>query len=141
LEFRSLYPSNSIRKLTNERFESCVVEPASKAETPSVSDGKHTPLNVVRESSGSLLLTLTDEPKLIGVVAGQKVAVSADPRRIRIMRWRPERMAVDRKPIAHLRFGRTCFRANDKSGITEGESGSTSALCLLRDKTRGLVGG
>jgi hypothetical protein len=41
-------------------------------------------LKVVRESSGSLLLTLTDELKLLGAIAGQKVAVSADPRRIRI---------------------------------------------------------
>ena len=41
-------------------------------------------LKVVRESSGSLLLTLTDELKLIGVVTGQRVAVSADPRRIQI---------------------------------------------------------
>ena len=41
-------------------------------------------LKVVRESSGSLLLTLTDELKLIGASAGQKVAVSADPRRIQI---------------------------------------------------------
>ena len=41
-------------------------------------------LKVIRESSGSLLLTLTDELKLIGATAGQKVAVSADPRRIQI---------------------------------------------------------
>ena len=41
-------------------------------------------LKVVRESSGSLLLTLTDELKLIGAIAGQKVTVSADPRRIQI---------------------------------------------------------
>ncbi|MDG7012519.1 MAG: hypothetical protein JRN17_05465 [Nitrososphaerota archaeon] len=41
-------------------------------------------LKVVRESSGSLLLTLTDELKLIGASAGKKVAVSADPRRIQI---------------------------------------------------------
>ena len=41
-------------------------------------------LKVIRESSGSLLLTLTDELKLIGTSAGQKVAVSADPRRILI---------------------------------------------------------
>ena len=41
-------------------------------------------LQVVRESSGSLLLTLTDELKLSGAIAGQKVAVSADPHRIQI---------------------------------------------------------
>ena len=41
-------------------------------------------LKVVRESSGSLLLTLTGELKLIGASAGQKVAVSADPRTIQI---------------------------------------------------------
>ncbi|MDG7041004.1 MAG: hypothetical protein JRN66_07070 [Nitrososphaerota archaeon] len=41
-------------------------------------------LKVVRESRGSLLLTLTGELKLIGAIAGQKVAVSADPRGIQI---------------------------------------------------------
>ena len=45
-------------------------------------------LKVVREFSGSLLLTLTDELKLIGASAGQSagqsVAVSADPRTIQI---------------------------------------------------------
>jgi hypothetical protein len=41
-------------------------------------------LKIVRESSGSLLLTLTDELKLIGATAGQKVAVSADARTIQI---------------------------------------------------------
>ena len=39
-------------------------------------------LKVVRESGGSLLLTLTEELKLIGASSGQKVAVSADPRTI-----------------------------------------------------------
>ena len=41
-------------------------------------------LKVVRESSGSLLLTLTNEMKLIGASAGERVAVSANPSRIQI---------------------------------------------------------
>jgi hypothetical protein len=39
-------------------------------------------LKTVRESSGSLLLTLTDELKLIGVSVEQKVTVSSDPHKI-----------------------------------------------------------
>ena len=46
-------------------------------------------LKVVRESSGSLLLTLTDELKLIGAIAGQRVSVSADQRRIQIVKVEP----------------------------------------------------
>ncbi len=43
-------------------------------------------LKIITESGGSLLLTLTDELKLIGANPGQKVAVSADPRTVQITR-------------------------------------------------------
>jgi hypothetical protein len=43
----------------------------------------------VRESNGSLLVTLTDELKLIGAQVGQKVTVTADPQRIQITKAVP----------------------------------------------------
>ena len=43
----------------------------------------------VRESNGSLLVTLTDELKLIGAQVGQKVTVTADQQRIEITKVVP----------------------------------------------------
>jgi hypothetical protein len=43
----------------------------------------------VRESNGSLLVTLTGELKLIGALVGQKVTVTADPHSIRITKVAP----------------------------------------------------
>lgn len=43
----------------------------------------------VRESNGSLLVTLTSELRLIGALVGQKVTVTADPHSIRITRVAP----------------------------------------------------
>jgi hypothetical protein len=43
----------------------------------------------VRESNGSLLVTLTSELKLIGAMVGQKVTVTADARSIRITKVGP----------------------------------------------------
>jgi hypothetical protein len=43
----------------------------------------------VRESNGSLLVTLTSELKLIGALVGQKVTVTADAHSIRITKVAP----------------------------------------------------
>ena len=46
-------------------------------------------LKTVRESNGSLLVTLTSELKLIGALVGQKVTVTADANSIRITKVAP----------------------------------------------------
>jgi hypothetical protein len=46
-------------------------------------------LKTVRESNGSLLVTLTSELKLIDAVVGEKVTVAADAHSIRITKVAP----------------------------------------------------